>query len=61
MKFLFYRKSGHRQPVYVGISSPFADPQGWIPVGWCIGCGKEIFSHGENFCPECRMQKGDTL
>ena len=61
MAIYLYRKPNRRQPVYVGICSPFMDPQGQIPVGWCMCCCKEIFSHGENFCPECRIQKGDKL
>lgn len=61
MAIYLYHKTYRRQPVYVGIYSPFTDPQGQIPVGWCMRCGREIFSHGENLCPECRIQKGDKL
>ena len=57
MKILFYRKTYHRQPVSLGICFPFADPQAQIPAGWCMNCGREIFSQGENFCPECRIEK----
>ena len=60
MTITLYRKSHRRQPVRLGIRSPFADPQAQIPVGWCIRCGQEVFAAAESLCPGCRNGKGDT-
>ena len=61
MRILLYCKSQRRQPVYRGIRFPYGDSQGQLPDGWCVHCGKEIFSQTAHFCPECRVKKGDKL
>lgn len=58
MMLWIYRKSHRRQPIRFGLQPPFGDPQAAIPLGWCVRCGSEVFSHGEDLCPRCQDEKG---
>lgn len=60
MTVYLYRKTHRRQPVRIGRFPLFCDLQGVIPSGWCIRCGSEVFTVGENLCQRCLNGKGEA-
>ena len=54
-----YCKDHKRMPVRFGFAPFLRDPQADIPLAWCICCGSEVFTPGQERCIRCRSTKGE--
>ena len=54
---IFYLKSYGRQPVRGYPLLYGEDPQQAAPLGWCEGCGRELYEETKTLCKRCEKEK----